>query len=477
MTAPRRLLATVMTLTSIVAACGGDGGDGGGRGGFLVSGRVVSHAAARLAAVAGAAETPRVVSHVMAVTPSSQEVRRVVARVASDGRFNLDLDPDRSWVLVFLDASRIGTDMISGVFRAETLDTLTPTADGEAELGDVEIGPDGTAAASIGYDELLIALGLDAGSALLLGEVDDLCLRYINPDIDGDGVLDAEQPDHDLRLDFHTHFGVTVDGNVVTVADLVGDFAAAAATAIEFRGTGVYASFPRSFYPGDLSATGSVSFDGDFHYTSFGPDSAAGVALAGTWISGTALVVGAYSDYQSFGPYASPGFNLPHGDYRFKLGDTILTFTAVRTRTDAELTAATNFIMAFLRITPTDANCTSNCAIAAIDYRWMKRDGAEWALATQQELALVVSGQGGYLSIVFDHDNGNQRAGIVIPSASPSGTIPWTAANARLEGVSELDFLSATTGVLCHVGLSYDDKLGMRMFATINNAPATCANQ
>jgi hypothetical protein len=158
------------------------------------------------------------------------------------------------------------------------------------------------------------------------------------------------------------------------------------------------------------------------------------------------------------------------------VGTTLLTFTAVETRTAAELTEATHLIVPFLRFVPIDPTCTTHCAIAAIDYRWMKRSVTGWVVATREEIRLVVGRSRAYLDLVIGHDNGRKRAGFAIPSTISSGTIPWTAANADLGGLSESGLLSSTIADLCHLRISYDE-LGMRMFGGIGNAPGTCAPQ
>ncbi len=43
--------------------------------------------------------------------------------------------------------------------------------------------------------------------------------------------------------------------------------------------------------------------------------------------------------------------------------------------------------------------------------------------------------------------------------------------------MTESDLASMTTIEICHFGLSYDDKLGMRMFEGIANAPGTCGTR
>jgi hypothetical protein len=39
------------------------------------------------------------------------------------------------------------------------------------------------------------------------------------------------------------------------------------------------------------------------------------------------------------------------------------------------------------------------------------------------------------------------------------------------------ELAAMTSDQVCHLGLSYDDKLGMRMFGGIANAPGTCPNR
>src|SRR5262245_43913727 len=63
-----------------------------------------------------AAPPPKHVTHVMAVDPSSQNPRPVTAPVSGGGTFSLPLEPGRPWVLVFVDSSRAGADMIAGIF-------------------------------------------------------------------------------------------------------------------------------------------------------------------------------------------------------------------------------------------------------------------------------------------------------------------------------------------------------------------------
>lgn len=104
----------------------------------------------------------------------------------------------------------------------------------------------------------------------------------------------------------------------------------------------------------------------------------------------------------------------------------------------------------------------------------MKRADGNWVMATAGELGLIVGDAGGYISIVKGLDGGTERVSFVIPVDSVAGTIPWSAAAAHLEGLDAAALAGMRTSQICHLGLSYDDKLGMRMFSGIANAPGTC---
>jgi hypothetical protein len=419
---------------------------------------------------------PKIVTHVLAVNPSSQNLARVVSPVGADGAFTLALEPGHPWVLVFVDSSRVGADMIAGIFKASTLDTVAPTMAGTGDLGMVAVMPDGTAAAGIAYNDLLLALHLSSDDADLLGASDDVCLRYVNPDIDGDGVIDQMQPGHGFLLDFHVHFGMRVGmptgptGASATIDDILGNFLPST-TPITYGGVGIYVTQPAAFSPVDAS-TAWATFDEPITYYPGGSNPSARTAPAGDRIPGSDLMLSGGGDARSEGISAAAGADMPQGTYAFGVGTHTLTFTNVRTHSDAQLTAAVNFIMPFIRLVPSDATCTSSCAIAAIDFQWMKRDAGNWVPATASELSLIVGESGGYISIVKSFDNGMQRFGFTIPVELPSGRIAWTSAG--MDGATAADLAATTSEQICHLGLSYDDKLGMRMFGSIGNAPGTC---
>ena len=94
------------------------------------------------------------------------------------------------------------------MFKSSALDTLVPAAAGAANLGTVTVDG-GTSKASISttFADLLSALGLDSATATTIGAIDDVCLRYVNPDIDGDGTIvavDGQQINPDAALHGHS---------------------------------------------------------------------------------------------------------------------------------------------------------------------------------------------------------------------------------------------------------------------------------
>ena len=452
--------------------------------GFRLSGTVLRTQAALTAAapnpelVALDPLAPKTVTHVMAVNPSSQDHGRILAPVTASGAFTLDLAPGHPWVLVFVDSSRVGADMIAGVFRASELDSIAPTMPGSADLGMVEVTA-GTATAGIAYDDLLAALHLSSAGADFLGASDDVCLRYVNPDIDGDGKIDLQQMNRDFGLDFHVQYamasgagGLGVSSTSVTVADIAAGFLPGS-TGVSYGGVGVYATYTSAFATVAPADTW-VAFDGTAHYAPGGPTFMGPRTVAGgTHVPGSDLTFMDSPSSHSQGISMIAGFDLPQGMYQFGVGAQTLTFTHVRTHSDAEFAAADNLIMPFVRLRPTDGCVGGDCTLAAVDFMWMKRTGGGWVTATVEELGLAVSDQGGYISIVKGFDNGDQHIGLTIPSDVAQGTVSWT--SARLDNLTAAELAATKVNEVCHFGLSYDDKLGMRIFSGIGNAPGTCA--
>lgn len=437
-----------MFLLLAAAGCGVSGGDDQH---LTISGRV----AAATARGTGAAASGRTVTHVMAVDPESASPRRSLAAVGADGSFELKIEVGRPYVLVFVDGTATGADMVIAVFRAHTLDTLSPELAGHLELGDVTVDPaTQTAAAGIAYDDLLAQLGLSAAAAEYLGAIDDLSLRYANPDIDGDGVIDMTQ-DRRYALDFHVRANMRIGtsaGRNVTVDDLTDRFLADTGPEVAtpvFNLTSAYVLYPSSFDATEYVAQGAPAGVLQ-HGAAFTVTQADGsIPSPATSFSGLG-----FGDTRGWGPdynyEAVHGLELPgSGGSPATLAYTLgavgktLTFTNVVTRTRASLTD-TGTLAIFVRLVTADQRYT------AIDYKWMKRASATaWIPATAEEIALTISGDGGYVS--FHHTpSWHNEFGATIP-AQPTGSIPWT-------------WAATGPGDVCGLAVSYDDKLGLRHF-------------
>lgn len=480
----RRAIASTFLFTFGVACGGGqdplpspgDPGSGGG-GGFVLRGQVAAVATSGRglqAAQSAPSGSDRRVTDIIAFHPSSLSPERRHTPVGADGSFELSLSVGRPWLLELVDRNQVGSQMVVSVFQAETLDALVPTSSGTLELGMIST-TSSVAETGVGYDQLLATLGLLPADALALGAVDDLCLRYVNPDVDGNGTLDLLEPEVDFRLDLHVWLQTRLNGRLADVSDLVGRYFDPAETSIEHQGTALYSSFRRSYSAAPLPGSGEVRFDEPVHLMSFGPSGTQShVMPADAAITGSDLTVLDYGEMRSLGVVTQPGPTLPQGRYRFGVGASTLTFTEVHTRTGAELMAASGFVLPFLRFDPVDPNCTSDCAIASVSYRWMRHSAGAWTEATAAERALFVDPAGGHVSVRYGRDNAPNQIDVEIPVAEASGTIPWAAAHAHVQGLSEAEFMAMTTQDVCHLGLSVDDLLGMRYFLGVQNAPGTC---
>ena len=433
---------------------------GGSADQLAISGRLVTATARG----APGAAPPRRISHVMAVDPASATPHRALAPVASDGAFAIDVHVGAPYVLAFLDDSAVGADMVVALFRDAALDTLAPQRAGALALGDVHVDPaTGAASPSIPYDALLAALGLDPAAAEQLGAVDDLSLRYANPDLDGDGVIDLLQ-DRRYALDLHVRAGARLgpDGRRVRVDDLTDRFlpttgADALAPVLEL--TSIYALYPAAIDPTDYVAPGAsaLAHGGAFTAT-------AGDAPAPAPTSFSAL---AYGDTRGFGPdyayAAGPAVELPGAagrpaTLRYTLGalGRTLTFTNVVTLPRDRLTGAGTLAI-FLRLVTEAGHYTR------IDYAWHQRTAAgDWQPATAATIALAISGDGGHVSL-HRAPRWTDEVGATIPP-TPTGSIAWTWAPT---GPAEL----------CAIAVSFDDQLGLRHFVggADANPGVTCA--
>jgi hypothetical protein len=409
------------------------------------------------------------VTHVMAVNPAAANPIRYVSALADDGTFSLGVDLNTPWVIVLVDGNQTGSDMIAGIFRGRDfdLDSLAATRTGMVDLGDVNVDSAGVASAAVSTMNLLTALGLSEAAATLLGAMDDISLRYVNPDVDANGKIDALE-DHRFGLDFHLRYSMIADGRQVTLADLLNRYADPSTTAATYGLGSAIATWAQGFFPPASAADFRIRFptaSGSLWAAPMG-----GTFLADQWIEEDAYFYTSAGS-NSLGVSFDSTQPFPTGSYIYEVKGTALTFTNVRTHTLEELNRGAELIIPFLKVNAPDATCVGwSCKVSGLDYRWMKRASSGWTPATAEEIALVVPQRGGFLGFAPGSDM-TKRLEFTIPGLPVEGTLSFAAPSNIQGGVTPDEIANLTVGDLCHVGVSYDDTLGMRIFQNWTHGP------
>lgn len=469
--------AVVLSIILAIAACGSSSSSSGttsstgsGSGGSSATAFTVSGTVSDLTVNSSLSKsTSGTVTNVMAVAPSVGGTTCKQGTVSSSGTFSIDLTGLKPWLLFFFDSSRRGSNMFLGRFSSSTWDALTPGSEtGSADIGTVSINADtGIASSSKSHSDLISGFGVDTTTASFMGTLDDTARRYSNPDMDNDGSVDCDTSTNTGKflLDFHVRFDMKVGGTSSTIADIIDSYLSDSVVAT-YTGTGIYVAYPSSY---STATTGSATFQDSAITTSEG-----GAIPANTATS--AVTSNSFSGYYGFGPNTTSTSELPNGTIVFSFGSKTLTFSDVKTPTLAEITAPTGRIFPFIKFVKSNSSCTSNCTLASLDYKWMKKTESGWTDATLTEVKLAVASAGGNVSLRVDSDsNTSETFQITIPKTAASGSITWTSSNATLSGITAAEFNALTTSQLCHLGLSYDDQLGMRYFEGISNAAGTCS--
>ncbi len=447
---------------------GGSGTTGSGTtsDGFEISGQLASLSVSALQA--GKGVVSGTVTDVMAVSPAPGGATCKTATVDSDGSFKVDLTGKRPWYFFFFNRQSRGRSMFLGRFLTSAMNTLVPaTSTGSADLGNVTINAASeTATSDKSNSDVIASLGLDSTTAESIGKVDEMARRYSNPDMDGDGEVDCKSSTNQYLLDFHVRYDMAVSNRSATVSDLIDQYFDVAKTTATYTNTGVYVSYPDSF---SSASTGSVTFTESEVITS----------EAGTVPADTAtyqVTNNDYGNFHSFGPNITKESELPSGGIVFTFGGKTLTFSDVKTPTLAQLTAPTGRIFPFIKFVKSDATCGSACTLSAIGYQWMKKTDGGGAAASLSELGLVIASKGGYISFRVGSDGDSSKVvGFTIPVTSVEGSLDWNVSNATLSGVTEAALKAMTTDQICHLGISYDDQIGMRYFEGVANVSGTCS--
>ncbi|MGE3758352.1 MAG: hypothetical protein AB7H97_11380, partial [Pseudobdellovibrionaceae bacterium] len=295
-----RFLVTIATVTALAAACSSkkssEGSSTDSSQDSSVSGTLTSVSVSSLRHGQVGTRTAKTITHIMAVSPSTATSTRYVSAVASDGTFTLSIDSGKPWLIVFVaqDGTLTGPDMIAGIVRvaANNLDTLPLAQAGAVELGDVTVdGATATATPSTSVSDLLTTLGVTTDEASFIGNMDDLALRLANPDIDGNGMIDASE-DKTFMLDWHVRANTKLNGNDLLITDVENTFADPANLTLTWTLGSAYATYPKTYddviYHGNSGVDLSLQNGGGFSVT--------GTAVAATSYSG-----GGWGSWSSFG--------------------------------------------------------------------------------------------------------------------------------------------------------------------------------
>jgi hypothetical protein len=380
------------------------------------------------------------VTHVMAVSPIAGDVERVVA-ATQEGTFTVEVEPGRPWTLVFVDATQTGARMVRGVLRSDTLDTFNPQVAGDIDLGKISIdAQDATMAGS--SEDLDHALGLSRRTLATIGGLDDLAVRYVNPDVDSDGIIDVEQARF-AQLEVHAEYQIVARGREASPEDYLSDWQA---VAYEHRGTGVYGRLPASFGPVEREDA-DVTFEMPYYGYWAGPSSSAIPA-------GQPVTHLTFGDDRTFGVFCRPEKPVPKGTYTFRSGAHTLDFAMVRPPTEMTM----HQVMPRIRFVPLDPACTKNCEVETIEFAWQRRvDGGWITLIDEEAHALQPVGS---IDMVFS-DGGHRR--YEFPIGIATGSVPW-----------QLDIYTTAqqryrTGDISFTSVTFQSRPGMKMYARMGD--------
>ncbi len=453
------LLSTVAVGSFLMNACssGGSGSDAASTN-STVAGKLTSVTVSSMSDVGAMAA--KTITHIMAVSPSTSNAERYVSAVASDGSFSLGINSGKPYIIVFVSQDDVltGPDMIAGIVRvaANELDTLPLAQAGAVNLGDISVdGSTGEATPSTTVATLLETLGVTSSEASYIGGMDDLALRLANPDIDGNGVIDALEGKR-FSMDWHIRALTKLNGNDLLTTDIKNQFADPTKVTLEWILGSAYAVYPKSFDDVDYVANSGVD-------TTL--QNGGAFAATGTGVSATSMSGGTFSDMRQWGPdYDMTSQELGASDtaatFKYTLGSSskVLTYSNVRTRKISDLNAE-GMVLPFIQI-----NTNDDDQITGISYKWMKKELAEWVQATATEVGLIAQDDAATLTLYTEKSSGVEKGlSFKIPSTSATGTI--NVGGSGFINVSVTNPTNVTLDDVCSSALSYDDKMGLRLFA------------
>jgi len=402
----------------VLTVCSGGGGDGGGTTGdtsgsnggdttgdtsnmLMVSGSVTNLVSGVTTGTAQAALSgvSVVADYVYAVDtdPEWGSEWRKKSAIQADGTFSISLTKGKPWILAFIDTSKTGSAMIQGIFRAQELDSISPDANDSAastNLGAMTIDDSGAAELPAEQYETFVGnLGMTLTQAATLGSLDDLMLRYVNPDIDNNGLLDMDEanfPEFNLGTGQSYRYG---DGTTIEFIRSGSELPPEAVVSPQFIND-AFAGIDLWVVQSDWSIFSTCP--GKWSLEWIDGDGNDNVTVPNPYMVTDCVYPASPPAEKHFGVGFPLGVNnIPDGTYIYNFytnsGDTIpqktLTFTNVKTFSDAS--DFTNLVVPFLTF-----NTDVNGDITSVDYTWMKKTETGFVVATVDDINLIVGRRG-----------------------------------------------------------------------------------
>jgi len=390
------------------------------------------------------------VTHVVAANPTTGE--RVVVDLKADGqadgRFEIALPGgDGSWVVTFADASKTGAAMKIATLQTGGLDAFRTTDGGAIDFGTVKFNGK-YAHGTTTWGRLSRFFGESESALRTRANLDDLSLRYSNPDVDGNGKLDALEG-HEFRLDVDGTYRLQVKGADVTIGDLVTGLAN---PTVRYMGTTISAAVPADMGMNMLS--GTVQFEQNFYGTVN-----SNMVPAGTRIGYPYIKYGELDGNQVVGVVAAGTSDAPSGAYKFGFDTGELTFSDVAAPRMGTMSSASDYAVPFVTIRTVKPGCKTDCDISSIDLEWMR--------ATEHGWEQVKGPSDARLDVVAQI--GSKRPALSTTLTDGATSQNWQDMPVLGSGITRNELSYINTNRLCYVAVSYASDLGMKMTSqTVN---------
>ncbi len=393
------------------------------------------------------------VTHVIASNPTTGE--RIVVDLKSDGeidgRFSISVPSGSgAWIVTFADADQKGAAMRVATLQTAGLDAFSSKDGGALDFGKVSFSGR-YAHGTMTWNRLTEAFGESQSTLTQRAKTDDLGLRYSNPDIDANGVIDALE-NHAYRLDINGSFSLQTDGRDSVIADLVQGMRA---PSLRYVGTTIQAEVPDDM--GMNMLTGTLQFEQPFYGTALGTNTP--MVQAGVRIGQPHVKFGELFGAKQLGVVATGLRNAPTGTFKFGFDNGQLTFTDVNTPTIDVLSAGADYAVPFVRIRATNAACVTDCDISSIDIEWMSQTSKGWRQ--------VAGPSDAHLDILAGM--GSKRVYLAANLTDGATSQTWSEMPVANTGIVRNELSYITTSKLCYLAVSYTSELGMKMTSQVKN--------